>query len=356
MDRHSHILPLVMALALVTAGCSEDKSASQPQVMRRTVAAQVTTIQPAEVALYRVTPGAVVAQESVQIASRLMGYIRDIAVAEGQPVKAGQRLFTIDPLDIQGAVEQANLGLRQAEDAMKDAKTDFDRFEALYKDDVVSRQNFEKMKLNYEIAASRAAQARAGLVTARGQLRYAVVTSPINGVVTRKLANQGDIAAPGHPVMMVENPARMQVQTAVSEDIFRTLRTGDAIRVEVDGLTQPVTAKVARLTPAADPMTHSYSVKLDVSAPGLKSGAFARVLFPAGKHTLLAAPQTAVLDRAGITGVFVVDAQGNAQFRMIRSGKIEAGQVEVLSGLNPGERVASGNAQALQNGDHIQGY
>jgi RND family efflux transporter MFP subunit len=345
-----------MALALLAEGCSEDKSASQPQAVRRTVAAQVTAIQPSEAALYRVTPGTVIAQESVQIASRLMGYIRDIAVVEGQPVKAGQRLFTIDPLDIQGAVEQASLGLRQAEDAMKDAKTDFDRFESLYKDDVVSRQNYEKMKLNYEIAASRAAQARAGLATARGQLRYAVVTSPINGVVTRKLANQGDIAAPGHPVMMIENPARMQVETAVSEDIFRTLRTGDAIRVELDGLTQPVTAKVARLTPAADPMTHSYGVKLDISAPGLKSGAFARVLFPAGRHTLVAVPQTAVLDRAGITGVFVVDAQGNAQFRMIRTGKIEAGRVEVLSGLNSGERVVSGNALALQNGDHIQGY
>jgi len=252
-------------------------------------------------------------------------------------------------------VEQARLGLKQADAAMKDAKADYDRFENLYKDEVVSRQQYEKMKLNHDMAVSRAAQAKAGLGTAQGQMRYATVTSPINGVVTQKLANEGDIAAPGHPVLMLENPARLQVQTAVSDALYKGIQLGQEVMVEIDGQDKPVAAKVARLSPTADPMTHTYTVKLDLAAPDLKSGAFARVLFPTGKRSVLAVPQAALLDRAGITGVFVVDAQGTAQYRMLRIGKAEGGLVEVLSGLNPGERVVIGNAQAVNNGDKISG-
>lgn len=349
------IAPLVLAVSLGLAACG-DAEQSKPAVnAQHSVQAQISLIEPAEVDVTSPTTGSVVALESVKVASRLMGYIKNIAVAEGQSVKQGQRLFSIDPLDIEGAVEQARLGLRQADDAMKDAKADFDRFDNLFKDDVVSRQQYEKMKLNYDIAVSRAAQAKAGLGTAQGQMRYATVTSPINGVVTQKLANEGDIAAPGHPVLMVENPARLQVQTAVSETLYRGLRVGQVLPVELDGQAQTVSAKVASLSPAADPMTHTYSVKLDIAVPGLKSGTFARVLIPTGKRSLLAVPEAAVLERAGIVGVFVVDAQNVAQYRMVRTGKTESGRVEVLSGLNPGERVVTGNAQAVSNGDKVSG-
>lgn len=357
MSKVALVKPLVLAVSLVfaLAGCSGEEQTKNPPSSQRTVQAQSTVLQASETLATTATTGSVVALESVQVASRLMGYIRDIAVVEGQAVKQGQRLFTIDPLDIEGAVEQARLGLRQAEDAMKDAKADYDRFENLYKDEVVSRQQFEKMKLNHDIAVSRAAQAKAGLGTAQGQMRYATVTSPINGVVTQKLAHEGDIAAPGHPVLMLENPARLQVQTAVSDDLYKGIRLGQDVMVEIDGLEKPVAAKVARLSPAADPMTHTYAVKLDVAAPGLMSGAFARVLFPTGKRSVLAVPVAAVLDRAGITGVFVLDAQNVAQYRMVRTGKVDGGLVEVLSGLNPGERVITGNAQAVNNGDKVSG-
>jgi len=355
MSKVAPMKPLLIALAVGLAGCSGEEPAKTAASAQRVVQAQTTTLQAAEGLATTATTGSVVALESVQVASRLMGYLRDIAVVEGQAVKKGQRLFTIDPLDIEGAVEQARLGLKQAEDAMQNAKADFDRFENLYKDEVVSRQQYEKMKLNHDIAVSRAAQAKAGLGTAQGQMRYATVTAPISGVITRKLANEGDIAAPGHPVLMLENPARLQVQTAVSEDLYKGIKLGDSVMVEIDGQDKPISAKVARLNPAADPMTHTYTIKLDLTAAGLRSGAFARVLFPTGKRSVLAVPAAAVLDRAGITGVFVVDAQGVAHYRMVRLGKAADGMVEVLSGLNPGERVVTGNAQAVNNGDKVSG-
>lgn len=346
--------PILFAIAISLAGCGGHEKETQATATH-TVEAGIMTVQPAEGTIYSAMPGTVVAQQSVQVASRLMGYIKNIAVVEGQAVKAGQRLFTIDPMDIEGGVAQARLGLEQAEKAMQDAKTDYDRFNALYKDDVVTRQQYEKMKLNYDIATLRAAQAKSGLHTAQGQLKYAEVRSPINGVVVQKFANEGDIAAPGHPVLLVENQDHLQVQTAVPEDIYGGLKLGQTIKVEVDGQTQPIEAKIARLSPAADPMAHTHLVKLDVSAPGLRSGAFARVLFPTGKQSVLRVPAEAVLDRAGIVGVFALDDKGVAEYRMVRTGMTDNGQTEILSGLMAGDRVVTKNAAAVNNGDQVKG-
>ena len=346
---------LVPLLIFALTGCSGEEPAKPAQAAPHSVQAQVSVLQTTTTVATSATPGNLVALESVQVASRLMGYIRNIAVVEGQTVKKGQRLFSIDPLDIEGAVEQARLGLKQAEAALEDARSDYERFEHLYKDEVVTRQQYEKMKLNHDIAESRMAQARSGLGTAQGQMRYATVTSPIDAVVTRKLANEGDIAAPGHPVLLLENPSRLQVQTSVPMDLYRGLRLGQRVMVEIDGQPRPVAASVARLSPAADPVAHTYLVKLDVAAANLSSGAFARVLFPLGQRDLLTLPRAAVLNRAGITGVFVVDAQGIAQYRMVRLGSETDGRIEVLSGLSLGERVVTGNAAAVNNGDKVSG-
>jgi RND family efflux transporter MFP subunit len=358
MNKLTHLacaIALAFPAAFSLSGCSGGDHEKAAPAAAHSVQAGIMTLQSSQSAVLSALPGTIVAQESVQVASRLMGYIKDIAVTEGETVKVGQRLFTIDPMDIEGGVTQARLGLDQAEKAMQDAKADYDRFSALYKDEVVTRQQYEKMKLGYDMAVSRAAQAKAGLQTANGQMRYAVVGSPINGVVVQKFANQGDIAAPGHPILLVENQSHLQVQTSVPEEIYSGLKLGAQIKVEVDGQAQPLNATISRLSPAADPVAHTHLVKLDVSAINLRSGSFARVLFPTGRQTVLKVPQEAVLNRAGITGVFVLDAKGGAEYRMVRTGQTDSGQIEILSGLSVGDRVVTRNAAAVSNGDLVRG-
>jgi RND family efflux transporter MFP subunit len=339
---------------LALAGCGgHDKPAAAPAP--RVMPAQTAVIQPARTAVYAAMPATVVAEQQFQAASRLMGYIRRIDVAEGQAVGVGQRLFSIDPVEAQGQADQARAGLQQALDAQKDAKLDHDRYAALLKEEAVTRQQYEKMKLNYDLATSRVAQAQAGLSAAGNQLHYATVTSPIAGVVTRKLANTGDLAAPGQPVLVVENPARLQVDTHVPEEVLKALKPGAAVLVEVDGQAQPLKAAVARVSPAADPVTRLFLVKLNVQGTGLRSGLFARALFPQGERESLSVPAAALVTRAGITGVFVVGGDGLAQFRMVRSGEARDEQVEIQAGLNAGEKVVTGGADKLESGDRISG-
>jgi len=344
---------LTLAIGLTACGGQDETKITAAPV--RTVQATISTLQLQSQAAHYIAPATVVAESQVQVASRLMGYIREIAVSEGQTVTRNQRLFSIDPVDVQGQAEQAKASLQQAENALSDARIEYDRFSALLKEDAVTRQQFEKMKLQYDMATSRVAQARAGLSTANNQLRYATVTSPINGVVTKKMANAGDLASPGLPVLVVEDPSKLQIQTFVPENILKNLKKGTTVSIQVDGQDAAIDATVAQISPAADPMSRLFMVKLDTSAKGLRSGVFARALFPAGDSQLLLVPQTALVSRAGISGVFVVDANNIAQFRMVRLGEHMNGQAEVQAGLTAGERIVSDGASKIETGDKIGG-
>ncbi|MGD9888008.1 MAG: efflux RND transporter periplasmic adaptor subunit [Halothiobacillaceae bacterium] len=344
-----------LLLGLGLSACSHETPSTRAPESAREVRAQVVMAE--EVALPSTFPvaGVIEAVDSVQLSSRVMGYIRDLNVVQGQEVKKGQLLFEIDPVDTQGAVDLAKQSLVQAEAALRDAKLDYERFKSLYADEAVNKQQLEKMRMNYEVSLSRVAQAKAGLTVARGQISYTRITAPMDAIVTAKLANEGDMANPGHPVLVLEDTAHLRVRAAVPEQVFRALKLGDTVQVEVDGQTQPLIATVSRMTPTADSLAHTYPVTLDIAAPGLKSGAFARVLFPLGERKSLLIPQAAVLERAGITGVFVLNQDNVAQYRMVRTGTVQGeGQIEILAGLVVGERVllpASG--VVLQNGDKV---
>ena len=345
---------LALALAFALSGCGEKDQQQQAAAGTATVKAHVVVVQKTVLPIIATAPGGVIAEQQAQIASRLMGFIREMNVHEGQSVVAGQRLFTVDPTDIQGQVSQAKAGLAQAEAALADAKTDYTRFGNLYKEEAIPKLQWDKVRLQYQVAQQQAAAARAGLGTAAAQMRYATLTAPFAGIITQKMANVGDLAAPGRPVLMLENPSKLQVQTNVSSEVFTHLKLGDSVSLEVGQTGTAVTGKIARLVPAADPATHTYLVKIDLpQGSGLKSGMYVLVSFAIGQREGVRVPQSAVLDRAGITGVFVVDAQGVAHYRMVRVGEASDGQVEIQAGLAPGERVATSGTAELQSGDKI---
>ena len=357
MNSKSPVLPAVIAASFVLAllaGCGEKAENKQAAIPGATIKAHVVTVQKAVLPIVATTPASVVAEQQVQIASRLMGFIREINVQEGQTVVAGQRLFTVDPTDIQGQMNMARAGLAQSEAALADAKSDYERFGTLYKEEAIPKMQWDKIRLQYQVSQQQTAAARAAFDTASAQMKYATVQAPFAGVITQKMANAGDLAAPGRPVLMLENPASLQVQTGVAREVFPLLKLGAAVSIQVDGQANDLVGKVARLVPAADPVTHSYLVKIDLpQGHGLRSGNFVRVAFPLGSREGIRVPASALLERAGITGVFVVDAQGIARYRMVRAGAATAGNVEIQAGLNPGERVVTSATTNMQSGDKV---
>lgn len=344
---------VLMALAGLS-GCSDPAKEQAAAQAGATVKASVVTVEKSILPVVATAPGNVIAEQQAMIASRLMGFLREIYVEEGQRVTAGQKLFAVDPTDIQGQMAMARAGLTQAEVALADAKNDYERFGTLYKEEAIPKMHWDKIRLQHQMTEQQVAMARAGYETAASQMKYATVTAPFAGVITQKMANAGAIAAPGHPVLMLENTDKLQVQTSVADDVYAQLKLGTAVSIQAEGQSAEIVGKVANLVPSADPVTHSHLVKIDLpGGSSLRSGSFVQAAFALGQREGVRLPASAVLERAGITGVFVVDAQSIAKFRMVRTGNASGGQVEILAGINPGERVVTASAAALQNGDKV---
>ncbi|MGC2165706.1 MAG: efflux RND transporter periplasmic adaptor subunit [Gallionella sp.] len=344
------MLATAAILLVLISGCKSEENAAATSI--KTVSAQTTRAVLNDIPVTDDAPGAIIAEQQVQVASRLMGYIREISVHEGDAVKKGQLLFTIDPTDIQGGVNQARAGLAQADAALSDAKSDYERFSNLYKEESISKMQYDKVKLQYSVAQSQANAAQAGLNTAESQLRYAAVRSPIDGVVAQKMSNAGDLAAPGRPILIIENPAKLIVQTSVSDETYSYLKKGGSASVEISGST--LAGKIVRLVSAGDPMSHTHLVKVEL--PGINSygsGTFARVRFTTGSRKGIALPKSALLERAGIAGVFVVDADGVVRYRMVRIGSELDGLIEIAAGVNAGETIIVSNTGEFDSGDRL---
>ena len=343
---------LLFTLSLGLSGCSsEQEETSTNAKVANTVAVTVDTVRLEEIPLMAVVPGSVVPEQKASIASRLIGYIKALDVQVGQKVKQGDLLFSIDSADIKSQITQANAAYQQALAGLRDAKLDFDRFSKLFKEESVSKQQYDKIRLQYSVAQQNVAAAKSSLNQAKEQLHYANVRAPFDGVVVEKLAVAGDLAAPGKPVLVIENSTYLSVQTEVAGDLFAVLRLGDEVQISLEGQPEPFIGVVYTLVGAANAKTRTHTVKLSLPKDlNINSGTFARVSFNRGVRQTMMVPKAAVINRAGIDGVFVVQ-DGKAFFHMVRTGLTHNELIEIQSGLALGEVIVTLSEQPLLNGD-----
>jgi RND family efflux transporter MFP subunit len=342
----------LIALALLVVGCGHESDTAAP-AFKPAVAVETVTLATRALPDIREVAGDVVAENRVQAASRLMGYIRAIPVEVGQTVQAGQVLFSVDPADIEGQTRQAQAGLAQAEAMLADAQTDFERMRALLAEEVASRAQFDKAKLQRDSARAGVDAAQAALGTARAQMRYATVTSPLAGVVTQKLAKPGDLATPGQPVVVVEDPARVQVEAQASSDLFMKLRVGQRIGVAQEGGAE-IAGTLAHAVPVANAATRTHLIKIALPSRAVPVGAYVKLRIVVGERDGLSVPRAALVKRAGVSGVFVAGPDQRAHFRLVRTGAALGEEVEVQAGLSDGERVIVRGMAPLMNGDPVQ--
>nr|MDA3970330.1 efflux RND transporter periplasmic adaptor subunit [Desulfobulbaceae bacterium] len=303
-------------------------------------------------------PGVVIAANEIQVASRMMGYVRKLPVHEGQKVKKGELLLSLDPSEVRGGIDQAKAALLKAESVLAEAKSNHERFQALYEQKAVPEQQFQQVEMGYQVAKGNYAAATAALQQAHSQLTYVEVRAPFTGTIVAKFIDIGQLAAPGRPLLTLQSSGLLQVQVQVNQQAFVQLQVGQSIPVTLDRSNfelRTVTAMVARLVDAADPMTHTHTVKLSLPEDsGANSGDYARVSIKVGLQQGIVVPRSAVQRRAGIDGVFVVDAAGRAAFRMVRLGEQNDSGVVILAGLVADDQVIIRAEGKLSNGVKVQ--
>ena len=344
-------------LVSLAAGCSKDAMDAAPDA-GKPVEARIETIASVRLPIYAVFPGSVVSSDRVEVSSRLSGYVRNLSVHEGEKVSKGQFLFAVDPTGIKAEIRRAEAGLAKAKAALAGARENYDRYQNLYRQQAATKETYQEMETAYHVAQGEYQAAEAALAAANTQLKYAEVRSPFDGLVVAKLIDDGQLVAPGGPVLVLEDPVHLKVTVQVSEPAFVHLVLGLPIRIDFEGpegRLRTVTGTVDHLVAAADPVTHTHLVKIGLpDGDGLYSGQYASVNVAVGNQPGIVVPSGAIHVRAGITGVFVVDDQDLAQFRMVTLGRPMAQGTIILSGLFPGDRLITAATGPLANGVRIR--
>lgn len=228
--------------------------------------------------------------------------------------------------------------------------------QALYDQKATPKKNLDDARTGHARAQAAVQTAEASLKEIEVTLAYSAVRAPFDGVVTRKMTEAGDMATPGAPLLVVEDPSRMKVVARVSEGAIDALRIGGAAAVEIDAAgSRRLPCTVARVVPAADPASRTFDVEvvLDNADGRLRSGAFARLLIESGERRAVLVPKAGLVRQGQLEGVYVADGDV-ARLRWVRTGQDYGDRAEVLSGLSGGERIVVSDVDRLRDGDKIR--
>ncbi|HTU01700.1 MAG TPA: efflux RND transporter periplasmic adaptor subunit [Candidatus Sulfotelmatobacter sp.] len=395
------MLPRYVAIALSVplflAACGSEPPAPRavaPSVVRGVALA---TVRPVALADRLEVVGSVKSRSVTTIASKILARVKALHVAEGSRVQAGELLIELDDRDILAQVRRAEAGLAEAEGALAEvdrgiaaakavgaaaqaqrdlADTTLARYQRLLDrrsvapaeyDQVVARAKAATAELERTAAESQAVQAKreqalARIESARAEIAaanvlrdQAQILAPFAGVVTAKQVEVGTLAAPGAPLLTLEDSRRYWLDALVPDSQLASLRPGQDLPIAVESAGITGTAPISEVLPVADPTTRTTVVRLDLPAsPRLRSGLFGRVWVPTGGRQALLVPQPALVTRGQLEGVYVIGQDSLAHFRLVRTGASREQQIEILAGLADGEQIVVTGAERVTDGAKVE--
>jgi RND family efflux transporter MFP subunit len=304
-----------------------------------------------------------------------MGRIQQVLVHEGDSVRAGQTLVVLDDAALRSKVEQAQAGVKAAQNVQAAAQTNaalaastLNRYKQLESEKSVSPQEMDEVSRRAEGAAASVDAMRAQTDAARAQedgartmMSYTRLVAPFAGVVTARLADPGTMAAPGVPLLQVDRAGVLQLDATVDESAIGAIHKGMRVPVAVDGgasttgVRTNLAGAVAEIVPVADPSSHSFLVKIDLpSSSQIRAGMYGTAEFANGARQAILIPSSAVVARGSLNCVYVLDDQGIAQLRYITLGAAQGNLVEVLSGVTSGEKLVDSPSDRNLAGKRIE--
>jgi RND family efflux transporter MFP subunit len=373
------------AVALISMGltaCREAPRQAEASVHPQAVDVPVIQVASVDLPSFYEAVGTVRARTSAVIASQIMGSVRDVKVRTGDSVAAGQLLVTIDSRDLDVAVRERHAAREEALSARGEvdhavtaaqanldlAKVTFRRMQELYDKKSISDQEHDEATARlkaaqaaYDMAVAKRAQVGAKIqqaseaVSSAEVMRgYAEIHAPFAGIVTEKPVEPGAMAIPGTPLLTVEQTGALRLEAPVEESFLPSIRIGLPVTVTLDSVDHTYEARVSEIGPLVDPASRAFLVKIDLpNVPRLRSGMFGRAKFSRGSRQALVVPMAAVSEQGQLQSVIVVE-DGSAHTRLVTLGQKQGDMVEILSGLNAGERVVSPRSMTLADGARVE--
>ena len=326
--------------------------------------------------------GTVRARTTATVSSKLMRYAHEVRAQIGDRVRDGQPLVVLDARDLETSVARAEAGREELKSAVLEAeraialsKSQLDLAQVTYHrmQDLLNKRSIANQEYDEASARLKAAQAALDMACARRtqldakmaqveqevraagiQHGYSEIKAPFSGTIITKSVDPGTLAVPGAPLFTIERIGAYRLEVSVEESRLSLTRVGKTVSVTIDGIGRTFSARVAEVVPSVDPAARTGTVKIDLpSLPDLRSGLFGKALFDTGGRKVLTVPSAGVMERGQLQSVYVAE-NGIAHTRLVTTGTRGKDQVEVLSGLNQGDRVIVLIPMGLADGAPIE--
>ncbi|HET9474163.1 MAG TPA: efflux RND transporter periplasmic adaptor subunit [Steroidobacteraceae bacterium] len=282
------------------------------------------------------------------VAAQTSGRVTEILYDVNDFVPAGAVILRLRATEQRAGLLQAQAALREATARETEANQRFERVETMYRDKLVPKAALDEATASRDAARAQLAAARAALQSAQEGVAYTEIRAPYAGVVTRRNVEVGETVAPGTPLMSGLSLQFLRVAVDVPQSIVDQVRRIRKAAVYVDG--RRVEASKLTIFPEAAATTSTFRARLELpeNATDLYPGMFVKVAFVVGETQRLLVPATSLVERGEVTGVYVIDTAGRTSLRQIRLGHRIDDKVEVLAGLDAGERIATDPLAAMQ--------
>ena len=382
-DLHRRVLAVALFSATGSlAACNEAKTAEEAAPPLTVHAASARSVMTAE----RLQAGGVVsANETATLSSRVLAPVTEVRVNAGERVRAAQVLVLLDGRDLVAHASQAAAATRAADQGLAVARTDLQaaqseqtlaaawhtRISSLHGRNSATTQELEEAqarlagatarvegaRARIEQATSAAGATRAGMDAATTIRGFATIVAPFNGIVTERFVDPGTLASPGVPLLRLDADGASKVVAMVDENRATHLEPGASVDVTLGGdrggLDRAVKGTVTRVARQVESGSRAFSVDVTLP-PGVTatSGSFARVTFAGPPRVAVVIPMAAVVRRGQVASTFVIDGDV-ARLRLLHTGDVLNDGLEVLAGLDAGERVILSPPPALTDGRRI---
>lgn len=347
---------IALAGLLFVSSCSSEKSQQTTEssgISAETSVAQLTSVP----RTYHFT-GTVEGEQRINLSTKVMGRITSFPFDLGDEVSRGEVLLRVKNDNLVAQRNQVEASLAEAEASLKNTRTNYNRIKALYADSSATQKEMDDIETQLGVAEARLKALQSKLAEIKDLIDYSVIESPIDGYVVQKMVSEGDMASPGQPLLAVEEVNDLKVLASVPASQIQVFSRGDTLELSVGATGEQFRGTVRSINPSADARSRQFEVEIQIPAAvaareTVKPGMFADVTLRKGEESLLVVPEEALVSRGQLTGLYTVNDDNELLLRWVRTGQRLDRKVEILSGVQPGERFVIADDQRLREGQKV---
>lgn len=348
-------IAVLFTAALLLSSCNKDADNQSNRGEEKAIT--VTTLKPIlSEGGYFSASGRTRASQTARLSTRNMGTILSINADVGDWVTKGQNLINIQSVDLHAQKSGAESMIQEARTALNAIKTNYDRIQSLYERQSATRKELDDISAQLDMAKARLETAKSARAEIDAQFSYVDIRAPFSGIITERMAEPGEMASPGQPLLMLENQSSFEVWAMVPESDVTKIMTDKMVKVEISSASEPLKGNIQSISPTTTDQSGQFQVKISLEPHSfdLMAGMYSRVFFPQNTSSdNILIPVSALIHQGDLRGVYTVSEDGRAILRWLRLGRTQNDYVEVLAGLNAAEKIVTEFEGKLFNGAKV---